>query len=513
MRGSLTIKASTRPPRPGVVQPGVAVLVLALMLATAMASCGGEDEGKDEAPQTGIILSVGALNFGDVLPGPASAAQTWTLSGNTLTADVMITAPQGMELSDDGTTWADNLVVPHAGGSVAPVTLSARVKAAEPFGPLASPIVHSSTGVASRNLAVMGRVDPGPRAPLPAQWLELDYFFSPELIAGNFTGANHDMPVKLAQAPAPDNRLFVSVLDGTILAIDMTPPYAQTVWANIAVLGGAEQGLLGIAVSPGFAGNGHVFVMACVAGVPDRQQIIRLTDSGGVGINPTVIVDNLPVAQIHNGGALKFGTDGMLFATVGDVDDENNPQASGVLAGRVLRFDETGAAPADNPLPAPNQFEWARGLRNTFGLCVHQGSGILVGTENGPNVNDELNYLRSAKNFEWGALSPVPGAQVGYRMRLWPAVIVPTGVTYHTGATFPQGYANNLFLCSYDENELLRFEMSGTPPVDIDAEHSFGHMVSDFNANKPLDIIQANDGSLCFSTFTAIWRIFKRTGP
>jgi glucose/arabinose dehydrogenase len=253
--------------------------------------------------------------------------------------------------------------------------------------------------------------------------------------------------------------------------------------------------------------------MACIAGVPDRQQIIRLTDSGGVGTNPTVIVDNLPLAQIHNGGALKFGTDGMLFATVGDVDDETNPQTSGVLAGRVLRFDETGAAPVNNPLPAPDQFEWARGLRNTFGLCVHQGSGILVGTENGPNVNDELNYLRSAKNFEWGALSPVPGGQVGYRMRLWPAVIVPTGVTYHTGATFPQGYADNLFLCSYDENEILRFEMSGTPPVDIDAEHSFGHLVSNFNANKPLDIIQANDGSLYFSTFTAIWRIFKRTGP
>jgi glucose/arabinose dehydrogenase len=285
------------------------------------------------------------------------------------------------------------------------------------------------------------------------------------------------------------------------------------VWATIPVLAGAEQGLLGIAVSPNFAVNGHVFVTACMAGVPDRQQIIRLTDVGGAGTNPTVIMDNLPIEQIHNGGALKFGTDGMLYATVGDADNENNAQFSGTLAGRVLRMDETGAAPLDNPLPAPDQYEWCRGLRNSFGLCVHPGTGILVGTENGPNANDELNYLRSAKNFEWGAMTPVPGAQVGYRMRLWPAVIVPTGVSYYTGATFPPGYADNLFLCSYEDNEILRFVMSGSPPVDIDSEHVFARFAPNFNFNKPLEIIQGNDGSLYVCTFTAVWRIFKRTGP
>jgi len=352
-----------------------------------------------------------------------------------------------------------------------------------------------------------------PRAPLPAPWEELEDTFSPELVADTFSGLNHNMPVKLAQAPPPDGRLFVSVLDGTILTIEAVPPWTQTVWATLPVLDGAEQGLLGIALSPGFGTNGHVYVMACVAGLPDKQQIIRFTDTGGVGTSPLVIVDDLPCMQTHNAGALKFGTDGTLYVTVGDAEDELNAQTDGSLAGRVLRFTEGGGAPADNPRAAPDQFEWCRGLRNSFGLCVHPGSGILLGAENGPNANDELNFLRPGKNFEWGAQTRVPGAQVGYRMLNWPTVIVPAGLTYHTGAEFPPGYSDNLFLCSYEDHEILRFEMSGDPPVDVDYEHVFARLTANFNANKPLDIIQGNDGSLYLSTFTQIWRIYARTGP
>jgi glucose/arabinose dehydrogenase len=348
---------------------------------------------------------------------------------------------------------------------------------------------------------------------MPAQWQTLDYYFKPELISGGFTGTSQNMPVKLAQAPAPDNRIFVSVLNGTILTITAAAPHTQTVWANLSVLNGAEQGLLGIALSPNFASNGFVYVQACVNNVTNKQQIIRYTDSGGVGINPVVIMDNLPTGNIHNSGALKFATDGTLLCTVGDAGTDTDAQQSGLKTGRLLRMTEAGGVPADNPLAAPNEYEWCRGLRNSFGLCVHQGSGIFVGTENGPNSNDELNYLGKGKNFEWGATTPVPGAQVGFKMRNWGTVIVPTGVTFHTGAAVPPGYANNLFICSYEDNEILRFEMFGTPPVNINAEHSFATFTVSGNSNKPLDIIQMNDGSLLVSTFTQIWRIYARTGP
>ena len=243
------------------------------------------------------------------------------------------------------------------------------------------------------------------------------------------------------------------------------------------------------------------------------QQIIRYEEVGGVGTNPTVVVDNLSTANIHNAGALLFLSDGTLVTTVGDTNNSANSQTNGSLAGRVLRFTTTGSAPGDNPFSGSDQYEWCRGLRNTYGLCVHPTTGTLIGVENGPNNNDELNYLVKGKNYEWGSTGGIPGSQIGVRIRNWPTVIVPTGVTYHSGNSFPTGYASNLFICSYDESRIYRFVMDGSPPVNISTEQVFGEMSNTGTTNKPLDILEASDGSLYVSTFTSIWRIYRRTGP
>lgn len=349
--------------------------------------------------------------------------------------------------------------------------------------------------------------DPGPRDPLPSNWVDLDYYFKPELIK---TGLN--TPCKLDQAP--DGRLFVSLLGGTIITVLPTTPYTQVTWATLGVLNGSEQGLLGIAVSPNFTVDRYVYVVACVnPGSGPRQQVIRYEEVGGVGTNPTVIVDNLPTANIHNAGAIKFLSDGTFVVSVGDAALSTSSQADGSLAGRILRFDVNGNAPGNNPKSAPDQFEWCRGLRNTYGLCIHPTTGTMLGVENGPNNNDELNYLVAGKNYEWENATGIPGAEIGVRLKNWPTVIVPTGVTYHSGNNIPAGYANSLFICSYDESKILRFGMDGSPPVNIASEGTFAELNNTGTANKPLDIIEGSDGSLYFTTFTEIWRVYRRTGP
>lgn len=350
--------------------------------------------------------------------------------------------------------------------------------------------------------------DPGPRAPLPSAWQTLDYYFGVELIAGGL-----NMPVKMDQAP--DGRLFVSLLDGDILVIETTPPFTQHPFASEVVLNGSEQGLLGIALSPQFASNGHVFVMVCVNDITNQQQIVRYTATGNTGGSRTVIFNDIPTGNIHNAGGIKFGLDGNLFVSVGDVGNDTLAQTNGSLAGRILRMTPSGGVPTGNPKGAPDEYEWCRGLRNSFGIAVHPTQGFVIGTENGPTNNDELNYLASGKNFQWGDTGgTTPGAEIGSRLRLWPSVIVPTGVTYHSGNTLPPvGYDTSLFLCSYDEARVYRFLVDGTPPVNISEEHVFGQLNPAGNNNKPLDIIEGIDGSLYLSTFTAIWRIYKRTGP
>ncbi len=342
-----------------------------------------------------------------------------------------------------------------------------------------------------------------PRGPLPSDFMSLDNAWDVEPIATGLID-----PVKMAQAP--DGRLFVNLLGGTILVIEPTPPYTQHTFATENVLNGAEQGLLGIALSPTFATDGYVYVMACVNDMGDKQQVIRYTDQNNTGIGRTVIVDDLPTAQVHNAGAIKFGLDGMLYVSVGDAGNDMDAQTNGSPAGRILRFNPDGSIPASNPyFGTIDEAEWVRGLRNSFGMCVHPTVGTILATENGPNSDDELNYIAVTKNYEWGATSPIPGGQIGVRLRNWPVVIVPTGLTYHSGNGAP-GFADNLFICSYDHEVVYRFVMDGAIPVNIFSEHTFLEFEPLAQNNKPLDIIEGIDGSLYISTFSDVWRVFPR---
>lgn len=352
-----------------------------------------------------------------------------------------------------------------------------------------------------------GYPDPGPRNPLSADITSLDYYWGIEAIA---TGLG--TPCKMAQAP--DGRLFVSELNGTLRIIETTPPYTQHVFASESVLTGNERGLLGVALSPDFTTNGYVYVMLCINDITDRQQVIRYTAVGNTSTARTVLIDNLPIAQTHNAGAIKFGLDGRLYVSVGDAEVDTNSQTNGSLAGRILRYNEDGSIPATNPkFGTVDAAEWCRGLRNAFGMCVHPTTGTILITENGPNNNDELNYVSPGKNFEWGSTGGIPGAEIGTKLRNWGSVIVPTGLTYHSGNNAPPNTADALFICSYDEEVVYKFKMDGNPPVNIDTEEVFLEFTKNFQANKPLDIIEANDGSLYVSTFTAIWRVYRRTGP
>ena len=348
--------------------------------------------------------------------------------------------------------------------------------------------------------------DAGAKPPppaLPAEFMSLASGFIAEKIVDNAA-----KPVKMAFAP--DGRLFYTELDTGQIRIVANGQLLAAPFATVTVRLDSESGLLGICFSPNFASDGFVYVMACIANPtpPHKQQIIRYTAVGNTGTNPTVIVDNLPHANVHNSGNIAFGPDGKLYATVGDAGNSALSQTDGSLAGRLLRYEASGAPATGNPTPGNPEF--CRGLRNTFDFCFQPTTGGIFGSENGPNDNDEINYLAAGKNFEWQTTPPsVPQAAIGFRMRVYVSVIAPTGICVHTGQSFPSGYANNVFLCSYDYAEVRRLVMSGTSLADVDSESVWASLNNTGIANKPLDIVLAPDGSLYLSTFTAIYRLSR----
>jgi glucose/arabinose dehydrogenase len=152
-----------------------------------------------------------------------------------------------------------------------------------------------------------------------------------------------------------------------------------------------EGGLLGLAVSPGYARDGLVY--AYYTSNRDNR-IVRFRLGGRV----RPILTGLRREFVHNGGRIAFGPDGKLYAGVGDAGSSGLAQNRGSLNGKILRMDPDGSVPAGNPFA--NSLVWSLGHRNVQGLAW-DAEGRLWATEFGQDTFDEVNLIEPGRNYGW----------------------------------------------------------------------------------------------------------------
>jgi glucose/arabinose dehydrogenase len=250
-----------------------------------------------------------------------------------------------------------------------------------------------------------------------------------------------ELPVSMAFAP--DGRLFVAEQHlGTIRIVEngrlLPEPFAR-----IDVLGTFEQGLLGIAVHPRFPEEPWIYAYFSDP-VLRINRLIRIRAEGDRAGHREVLLDLLTTeAGYHNGGDLVFGSDGMLYLTVGDVHDAARAQNVNDLGGKVLRLAPDGSIPVDNPF-GPGNPVYSIGHRNSFGICVDSATGDLWETENGPSSYDEVNLLRPGANFGWPEQLGPGGRDRGFTDPVldFPDQIVPTGCVVWDGDLYFGAYAD-----------------------------------------------------------------------
>ena len=351
------------------------------------------------------------------------------------------------------------------------------------------------------------RVELAVGAVLPAEIAALEDGFAAERVVS--------LPSTAAKmAVAPDGRvLFTELLTGQIRVVAADGTLRAAPFATVPVLGGGHLGLLGIALSPDFATDGWVFAYACTpagGGKADRGRLLRWRAVGDKGQDETVLLDDLPVSAINNGGALCFDRKGQLLLSIGDVEDPLLAQDDTRPAGKILRIrPEDGGIPPDNPDPA--SYVFASGLRNAFALALHPVVDSMYVADNGPASDDELNLLQAGRNFEWGA--PVGqsfGAQAGAVLRHWSDVVVPTGLAIQDPAApsaWPAPFDEALFLSLYDEQVVERFELSGVLRTDIDREVEWLRFADSGTANTPVDVQRGPQGRIWVLTFGGLFRI------
>ncbi|MFC6162289.1 PQQ-dependent sugar dehydrogenase [Kribbella sp. NPDC058693] len=157
----------------------------------------------------------------------------------------------------------------------------------------------------------------------------------------------------------------------------------------------SEGGLLGLAVDPGYPGKPYIY--AYYSGGDDNR-IARITYQDGKLSDQQVILEGIPKAAIHNGGRLRFGPDGFLYAGTGDGSDRPNSQDDNSLGGKILRITTDGKAAPGNP---DGRVWITKGHRNVQGLAFDGNQ--LYAAEFGQNTWDELNVITPGSNYGWPA--------------------------------------------------------------------------------------------------------------
>ena len=323
---------------------------------------------------------------------------------------------------------------------------------------------------------------------------------------------------------APDGRLFIAEQGGALRVVKngalLAPPFA-----TIGVDAAGERGLIGVTLDPAFANNGFVYVHSTRSdgsGV-SHNRVSRLTASGDVAAagSEVALVDlpNLSSATNHNGGALHFGADGKLYVAVGDNATPSKSQDLADPFGKLLRFNDDGSIPNDNPFYATQsglaRAVWAYGLRNPFTFAVQPGTGRIHINDVGQGAWEEINLGAPGANFGWPAsegpdnvgaditaplfsykhsdANPLGSGPGGF----FKGFAIAGGAFYPATGTFPAGYRDQYYFADFVSRFVGRIDAANG-----NAAYAFATL-----SDAPVDLLVGLDGALYVLTRSGVSRI------
>ncbi|MBD2168456.1 PQQ-dependent sugar dehydrogenase [Calothrix membranacea FACHB-236] len=271
----------------------------------------------------------------------------------------------------------------------------------------------------------------------------------------------------------PNQDMLVTERPGRVRLVQDSKLIAKPV-ATIDVTDSGEGGLLGIAAHPNFAENRlfYVYYTADRNGAQvNRVERWRLSQNGLTASPDRVIVDNIPVAQFHNGGRIRFGPDRMLYIGTGDAREPQISQDVNSLAGKILRVTPDGQVPPDNPF-AKNPV-YITGIRNTQGFDWRDTSTLWV-TDHGPSGelgrrgHDKLSLARAGDNLGWPTIYRCEsGKGLVTPSIVWREALPPGGAAIYTGNSIPE-WKGSLIIATLRSQHLQRVAFNPQSPQQVE---------------------------------------------
>lgn len=261
----------------------------------------------------------------------------------------------------------------------------------------------------------------------------------------------------------PDGRMLVTEKPGALRIVTQVGAVSPPVAGVPAVNFDGQSGLLGLALSRGFATDHRVY---WTYSEPRGSGTNALAVARGTLVDgPAPRLDGVQVifrvqpalnSSFHNGGRMVFAPDGTLFVGLGErsiLPGRVQAQDLGSDLGKIVHLNPDGSPAKDNPFigkPGARPEIWSDGHRNILGIAFDR-AGELWEVEMGPRGGDEVNLVARGKDYGWPTIGygeEYSGKPVGRGITAapgleqpiyyWDPVIAPASLAIHSGKMFPE---------------------------------------------------------------------------
>lgn len=296
----------------------------------------------------------------------------------------------------------------------------------------------------------------------------------------------------------PDGQMLVTEKKGNLYVVTQTGQKTRPVAGMPDVFYGGQGGLGDIVLHPDFEENGFVYMSYVEAGVGGTRgaaitrAVLNLTGRGAYLTDQEVIWRQYPkvVGAGHYGHRMLFDDEGFLWVSSGDRQKFTPAQDMQSNIGKVLRLNDDGSVPEDNPFVDYNKQDalsddegvfgeiWSLGHRNPLGLALDLEKQLWV-IEMGPAGGDELNRVVRGGNYGYPVVSngdhydgrEIPDHETRPEFLApaawWTPVISPSDLQLYDGKLFSDWHGN-LLASGLSSRSLVRIEVDGDNAKEVE---------------------------------------------